>query len=55
MEDFTYEELRLILIALETEIIRRENNSSIHSERIVQFENLAQKVFNLIQDIKNNN
>lgn len=55
MENFTYEELRMILIALETEVIRREDNPLVNPERLFKFEDLLQKVFNMIQDMKNNN
>ena len=55
MEYFTYEELRMIRIAVETEIIRREENPFVNPERLAKFEDLYNKVHNLMQDMKNNN
>lgn len=54
MENFTYEELRMILIAVETEIIRREENPFVNPKRLFKFEDLYEKISNMIQDMKNN-
>ena len=55
MENFTYEELQMIRIALETEVIRRQNNPFLNPERLFKFDDLYDKVSNLIQDMRNNN
>ena len=55
MENFTYEELRMIKIAVETEIIRREDNPLVNPERLAKLEDLYNKVHDLMQDMKNNN
>lgn len=49
---FNYEELRLIRLALGTEIIRREELQNTNMERLKQFEDLYDKVDNLMQDMK---
>lgn len=54
MENFNYEELRMIQTALFTEIVRREDNKNTNKEKLQQFEDLYDKVFKLIQDVKNN-
>lgn len=55
MEDFTYEELRMIRLALETEIFRRQDNPLVNPERLAKFEDLYDKVNSLIQNTKSNN
>ena len=53
--DFTYDELRLIRFAIETEIMRREENPLVNPKKLVEFEDLYSKVDNLITDIRKNN
>lgn len=52
MENFTYEELRMIRIAIETEIRRREDNPLVNPERLAKFEDLYDKVCDIIQSFK---
>ena len=54
MEDFNYEELRMIQAALFTEITRREDNPNTNVEKLQQYEDLYDKIFKLIQDVKQN-
>lgn len=54
MENFTYQELKLIRFTIETEIIRREKELLVNPKRLAEFEDLYNKVDNLIQDMKNN-
>ena len=49
MYDFSYEELRMIRFALEKEIIRRENNPNTNLEKLKQYEELEEKVFQFAQ------
>ena len=49
MYDFSYEELRMIRFALENEIIRRENNPNTNLEKLKQYEELEEKVFQFAQ------
>lgn len=49
MYDFSYEELRMIRFALENEIIRRENNQNTNLEKLKQYEELEEKVFQFAQ------
>lgn len=55
MENFTYDELRMIKWAIETEIDRRVEKPLVCPERLAKFEDLYYKVFDMIQDMKNNN
>lgn len=55
MENFNYDELRLIRFAIETEIMRREENPLVNPKKLAEFEDLYNKVDNLIQDIRRNN
>lgn len=52
--DFTYEELKLIRFAIETEIMRREENPLVNPKRLAEFEDLYDKVDDLIKDIRSN-
>lgn len=54
MKIFNYEELRMIQMALFTEIARRKDNKNTNMEKLKQFDELYEKTFRLIQDIKNN-
>ena len=54
MDNFTYEEMRLIRMALKTEIIRREQNPHTNPERLTKFEDLFDKVYDLIQEMRKN-
>ena len=54
MENFSYEELRLIRFAIETEIMRREENPLVNPKKLAEFEDLYDKVDNLIKDIRSN-
>ena len=49
---FTYEELRLIRFAIETEIMRREEEPLVNPKRLAEFEDLYDKVDDLIQYIR---
>ncbi len=55
MYGFTYDELRMIRFAIETEIIRREENPIPNLDKIQQFEDLHDKVYGMMQDMKSNN
>ena len=55
MENFNYDELKLIRFAIETEIMRREENPLVNPEKLAKFEDLYDKIDNLIQDIRKNN
>ena len=55
MENFNYDELRLIRFAIETEIMRREEAPLNNPKKLAEFEDLYNKVDNLIQDIRRNN
>ena len=46
---FTSKELRLIRSAIETEIIRREENPHANHAKICEYENLIDKVCDLIK------
>ena len=54
MESFTYEELKMLLVLIDMEIMRRENSEFSLLERLAKFKDLYQKVYNLTQDMKNN-
>lgn len=51
---FSYDELRLIRFAIETEIMRREENPLVNPKRLAEFEDLYDKVDDMIKDIRNN-
>lgn len=55
MENFTYDELRMIKWAVETEIDRRAEKPLVCPERLAKFEDLYCKVRDLIKNIDNNN
>lgn len=47
MYEFSYEELSMIHIALQTELIKMECNSEGHSKRHERFEKLYAKMFDI--------
>ena len=53
--EFTYDELKLIRFAIETEIMQREENPLVNPKRLANFEDLYDKVDNLMQNIRKNN
>lgn len=55
VENFTYDELRMIKWAVATEIRKRAEEPLVCPERLAKFEDLYDKVFDMIQDMKNNN
>ena len=55
MENFNLNELRLIRFALETEVMRREEDPLNNPKKLAEFDDLYNKVDNLIQDIRRYN
>ena len=51
MENFTYEELRMIKRALSMEIMRREDNFNTNKEILEQYENLYDKTESMIKEM----
>lgn len=52
--DFTYNELKLIRFSIETEIMRREENPLVNPKKLAEFEDLYDKIDDLIKNIRNN-
>ena len=55
MDNFSYDELRLIRVAIDTEIMRRAENPLVNPKKLAQFEDLYDKVDTMIQRIRSNN
>lgn len=53
MNNFTYDELRMIKIALTTEIMRREENPLLNPQRLAKYEDLLDKVYDLLKKTNN--
>lgn len=52
MYGFSYDELKLIRFAIESELMRREENPLTNLNRTIEFEELYDKVDDLIRDIR---
>lgn len=48
MYDFSCDELNMIRFALEMEIVRRQNNKNSNADRIKEYEELEEKVFQYV-------
>lgn len=54
MGNFSYDELRLIRFAIETEVMIRAENPLVNPKRLAEFEDLYDKVDDLIMDMRKN-
>lgn len=55
MENFSYNELKLIRFAIEAELMRRAENPLANPKRTTELETLYDKVDSLIWNIRRNN